>query len=53
MPLSCRISRSEWPINPEDDQKRNCNASLRSAARLQGRALLTDTDLHDENGLPA
>lgn len=27
--------------------------SLRSAARLQGRALLTDTDLYDENGLPA
>jgi transcriptional regulator with XRE-family HTH domain len=27
--------------------------SLRSAARLQGRALLTDADLYDENGLPA
>jgi len=27
--------------------------SLRSAARLQGRDLLTDTDLYDEDGLPA
>lgn len=28
--------------------------SLRSAAaRLDGRELLTDADLHDENGLPA
>jgi transcriptional regulator with XRE-family HTH domain len=27
--------------------------SLRSAARLEGRTLLTDTDLYDENGLPA
>lgn len=27
--------------------------SLRSAARLHGRALLTDADLYDENGLPA
>jgi transcriptional regulator with XRE-family HTH domain len=27
--------------------------SLRSAARLQGCALLTDADLYDENGLPA
>lgn len=27
--------------------------SLRSAARLQDRALLTDADLYDENGLPA
>jgi transcriptional regulator with XRE-family HTH domain len=27
--------------------------SLRSAARLQGRVLLTDADLYDENGLPA
>ena len=27
--------------------------SLRSAARLQGRELLTDADLYDENGLPA
>jgi transcriptional regulator with XRE-family HTH domain len=27
--------------------------SLRSAARLRGRALLTDADLYDENGLPA
>ena len=27
--------------------------SLRSAARLQGRALLTDADLYDEDGLPA
>ncbi|HTV79110.1 MAG TPA: hypothetical protein VMF03_12680 [Steroidobacteraceae bacterium] len=27
--------------------------SLRSAARLQGRALPTDADLYDENGLPA
>jgi transcriptional regulator with XRE-family HTH domain len=26
--------------------------SLRSAARLQGRELLTDADLYDENGLP-
>jgi hypothetical protein len=26
--------------------------SLLSAARLQGRELLTDTDLYDENGLP-
>jgi transcriptional regulator with XRE-family HTH domain len=26
--------------------------SLRSAARLQGRALFTDADLYDENGLP-
>ena len=26
--------------------------SLRSAARLCGRALLTDADLYDENGLP-
>ena len=27
--------------------------SLRSAARLQGRALLTDADFYDEDGLPA
>jgi len=27
--------------------------SLRSAARLHGRALLTDADLYDEGGLPA
>jgi len=27
--------------------------SLRSAARLQGRELLTDADLYDESGLPA
>ena len=27
--------------------------SLRSAARLKGRELLTDADLYDENGLPA
>ncbi|MGH7057057.1 MAG: helix-turn-helix domain-containing protein [Acetobacteraceae bacterium] len=27
--------------------------SLRSAARLRGRKLLTDADLYDENGLPA
>jgi transcriptional regulator with XRE-family HTH domain len=27
--------------------------SLRSAARLQGRELLTDADVYDENGLPA
>ncbi len=27
--------------------------SLRSAARLRGRNLLTDADLYDENGLPA
>ena len=27
--------------------------SLRSAERLQGDALLTDTDLYDEDGLPA
>lgn len=27
--------------------------SLRSAARLQDRELLTDADLYDENGLPA
>ena len=27
--------------------------SLRSAARLQGRDLLTDADLYDEDGLPA
>ncbi len=27
--------------------------SLRSAATLQGRELLTDADLYDENGLPA
>ncbi|MGH7121462.1 MAG: helix-turn-helix domain-containing protein [Acetobacteraceae bacterium] len=27
--------------------------SLRSATRLRGRALLTDADLYDENGLPA
>jgi len=27
--------------------------SLRSATRLKGRALLTDADLYDENGLPA
>ena len=27
--------------------------SLRSAARLQGRELLTDADLYDEDGLPA
>jgi transcriptional regulator with XRE-family HTH domain len=27
--------------------------SLRSAARLQGRTLLTDAELYDENGLPA
>jgi transcriptional regulator with XRE-family HTH domain len=27
--------------------------SLRSAARFQGRELLTDVDLYDENGLPA
>lgn len=27
--------------------------SLRSAARLQGRELLTEADLYDENGLPA
>jgi transcriptional regulator with XRE-family HTH domain len=27
--------------------------SLRSAARLQDRELLTDTDLYDEDGLPA
>ena len=27
--------------------------SLRSAARLNGRELLTDADLYDENGLPA
>jgi transcriptional regulator with XRE-family HTH domain len=27
--------------------------SLRSGARLQGRELLTDADLYDENGLPA
>ncbi len=27
--------------------------SLRSAARLQGRELMTDADLYDENGLPA
>ena len=27
--------------------------SLRSAARLRGRELLTDADLYDENGLPA
>jgi transcriptional regulator with XRE-family HTH domain len=27
--------------------------SLRSASRLQGRELLTDADLYDENGLPA
>jgi len=27
--------------------------SLRSAARLQGRELLTDTDLYDNDGLPA
>ena len=27
--------------------------SLRSAARLQGRDLLSDADLYDENGLPA
>jgi transcriptional regulator with XRE-family HTH domain len=26
--------------------------SLRSAARLQGRALLSDADLYDETGLP-
>jgi hypothetical protein len=26
---------------------------LGSAARLQGRELLTDADLYDENGLPA
>jgi transcriptional regulator with XRE-family HTH domain len=27
--------------------------SFRSAARLQGRELLTDADLYDEDGLPA
>ena len=27
--------------------------SLRSAERLQGRALLTNADLYDEDGLPA
>jgi hypothetical protein len=27
--------------------------SLRSAARLQGREVLTDADLYDENGVPA
>ena len=27
--------------------------SLRSATRLQGRELLTDADLYDEDGLPA
>ncbi len=27
--------------------------SLRSAARLRGRELLTDADLYDEDGLPA
>jgi transcriptional regulator with XRE-family HTH domain len=27
--------------------------SLKSAARLEGRELLTDTDLYDENGMPA
>ena len=27
--------------------------SLRSAARLHGRELLTDSDLYDEDGLPA
>jgi transcriptional regulator with XRE-family HTH domain len=27
--------------------------SLRSAARLQGRELLTDADLYDKDGLPA
>ena len=27
--------------------------SLKSAARLKGRALLTDADLYDESGLPA
>ncbi len=27
--------------------------SLRSAERLQGRTLLTDADLYDEDGLPA
>jgi len=27
--------------------------SLRSAARLQGRVLMTDADLYDEDGLPA
>jgi hypothetical protein len=27
--------------------------SLRSAARLHGRALLADADLYDEGGLPA
>jgi hypothetical protein len=27
--------------------------SLHSAARLQGRELLTDADLYDERGLPA
>jgi transcriptional regulator with XRE-family HTH domain len=27
--------------------------SLKSAARLEGRALLTEADLYDENGLPA
>jgi len=26
--------------------------SLRSAARLEGRDILTDTELYDENGLP-
>lgn len=27
--------------------------SLRSAARLRGRELLTDADLYDDDGLPA
>ena len=46
------------PAQSSDEDARSLLAdlraiSLRSAARLKGRALLTDADLYDEDGLPA
>jgi transcriptional regulator with XRE-family HTH domain len=44
------------PVSRPDAQARYDalrSISLRSAARLRGRTLLTDADLYDENGLPA
>jgi transcriptional regulator with XRE-family HTH domain len=44
------------PVNRPDARARYDELraiSLRSADRIQGRTLLTDADLYDQNGLPA
>jgi transcriptional regulator with XRE-family HTH domain len=52
IPDGVRRRRPAVPVGPSryDDLRA---ISLRSAARLRGRDLLTDADLYDDDGLPA